>query len=286
MTVVNFVLQFQILFVSLPPNQPKILIMTLTEIKLKIDNAKELEFGTVFNQAIELYKKSWLQGFILQLIALIISLPLILLLYLPFMTMIISQSENGRMDPNAFNTFFAGLSFLYMIFFVFGILIIAAISVALNAGFFRILKDLDHNQATTTSQLFYFFKMNYLGKIIGLMFITIAIAIPSALLCYIPLIYVIVPMSFFMAVFAFNPEMGIGDIISVSFKLGNKKWLLTFGLLIVSYILIMILAVVTCGLGSLFLAPFMYHPIYIIYKEVIGFDDATELNQIGELQTF
>lgn len=260
--------------------------MTLTEIKLRIDNAKALDFGTIFNQAIELYKKSWIQGFLMQLIGLVISLPLILLLYLPFITMIISQSESGHMDPDAFNSFFAGLSFLYLFFFVFGVLIIATISVALNAGFYRILKDLDHNRATTTSQLFYFFKMNYLGKIAGLMLIAVAIAIPSALLCYIPLIYVIVPMSFFMAVFAFNPELGVGDIVTISFKLGNKKWLLTFGLLVVSYICIMILALVTCGLGSLFLTPFMYHPIYFIYKETIGFDDTTELNQIGMTPQF
>ena len=260
--------------------------MTLTEIKSKIETAREFDFGTIFNQSIELYKKSWVQGFLMQLIGMVIALPLIFLLYMPFITMIITQSESGQMDPDAFNSFFAGLSILYIGFFVFGILIIAAISVALNAGFFRILKDLDHNRATTTSQLFYFFKAKYLGKIVGVMLIAVAISIPSALLCYIPLIYVIVPMSFFMAMFAFNPELGIGDIITLSFKLGNKKWLLTFGLLVVSYIAIMILTVVTCGLGSLFLSPFMYHPIYFIYKETIGFDDATELHQIGKSQEY
>ncbi|MEO6348996.1 MAG: hypothetical protein ABIO60_13930, partial [Aquaticitalea sp.] len=167
-----------------------------------------------------------------------------------------------------------------------GVLIIGGISVALYAGFFRILKDLDHNRTTTTGQLFYFFKKVYLGKIFLLMFITIAIAIPSALLCFIPLIYVVVPMSFFMAMFAFNPELTVGEIVTLSFKLGNKKWMMTFGLLVVSYLIIMLLMIVTCGLGSLFLSPFIYHSVYFIYKEIIGFDEQTELNQIGIIQEF
>ena len=62
--------------------------------------------------------------------------------------------------------------------------------------------------------------------------------------------------------------------------------MLTFGLLVVSYILMMILAIVTCGLGSLFLAPFMFHPIYYIYKGTIGSEDNSELNQIGESEVF
>ncbi|MEO6347084.1 MAG: hypothetical protein ABIO60_04155, partial [Aquaticitalea sp.] len=168
--------------------------MTFREIKSKIDIARELDFGIIFNLSIELFKKSWLQGFLMQLIAVVISLPLIMLLYVPLITMFISQSENGHLDPNAFSSFFAGLSILYIIVFIIGVLIIGGISVGLYAGFFRILKDMDHNRTTATGQLFFFFKKAYLGKIFLLMLTTIAIAIPSALLCYIPLIYVIVPM--------------------------------------------------------------------------------------------
>jgi hypothetical protein len=36
-----------------------------------------------------------------------------------------------------------------------------------------------------------------------------------------------------------------------------------------------------CGIGTLITMPFIYHPLYFIYKEVIGFDDADEINEIG-----
>jgi uncharacterized membrane protein len=129
-------------------------------------------------------------------------------------------------------------------------------------------------------------KGEYFGKILLLMLVTILISIPAALLFYLPLIYVMVPLSFFAIVFAFNPEWSIGDIVSSSFRLGNNKWMLTFGLLVVCYIIMMILTVMTCGLGSLFLAPFMFHPIYYIYKGTVGFEDLSELNQIGDSEVF
>ncbi|HMC02076.1 MAG TPA: hypothetical protein VKN14_13650, partial [Flavobacteriaceae bacterium] len=70
------------------------------------------------------------------------------------------------------------------------------------------------------------------------------------------------------------------DIVKVSFKLGTKKWLLSFGLFIVLYLLIMVLSFVTCGIGSLFLSPFIYLPFYLIYKEVVGFEVPNDIEII------
>jgi hypothetical protein len=95
----------------------------------------------------------------------------------------------------------------------------------------------------------------------------------AALLCYVPLIYAIIPISFFTIVYAFNPEMSIGDIVSISFNLGTKKWLISFGLFVVTYLLVIFLSILTCGIGSLFLSPFVYLPLYFVYKSVIGFEE-------------
>lgn len=167
-----------------------------------------------------------------------------------------------------------------------GILVVAAFQVAFNAAFFRILRTLDCGGEVRSSDLFYFMKGDYFGKLLVLMLVTVLIAIPAALAFYLPLIYVMIPLSFFAFIFAFNPEWSIGNIVSSSFRIGNKKWGLTFGLMVVSYILMMVLTLVTCGIGGLFLAPFMFHSIYYIYKETIGFDDSSELNQIGDNKVF
>ena len=51
--------------------------------------------GNVFSESIELYKKTGLQGFLLQLFTVIIMLPLIIVLYIPLIAMFIAQAENG-----------------------------------------------------------------------------------------------------------------------------------------------------------------------------------------------
>lgn len=257
---------------------------TINSLLEKIAAAKELDFGTIFSESIELFKKTWLQGFLLQLFTLLVMLPLIIVLYAPLIGMAIAQQENGYSDPEAFTDFFAGMSILYILFVIVGIFVLGAISVALNAGFYRIMKKLDYNEQVITSDFFYFVKGKYLSKTFMIMLVTILIAIPAAFLCYIPLIYAIVPLSFFALIFAFNPEFSVGEVVKASFKLGNKKWLISFGLFFVSYLLILVLTMLTCGLGSLFLSPFMYHPTYLIYKKVIGFEGTSAIEEIGTVQ--
>ena len=254
---------------------------TLSSIKEKVARSKDLDFGTIFSESIELFKKTWLQGFLLQIFTIVVMLPLIIVLYIPLIGLVIAQAEGGYGDPDAFSGFFAGMSLLYILFVFVGIFVLGAVSVALNAAFFRMMRKLDDNQQVSTSDFFYFLKGKHLSKLMLLMIISTLIAIPAALLCYIPLIYVIVPMSYFSFVFAFNPELSVGDIVSASFSIGNKKWLISFGLVIVASLLSQIVGALLCGIGVLFTATFVYHPTYLIYKNVIGFEEGSEIAQIG-----
>ncbi|MBD0832840.1 hypothetical protein [Aestuariibaculum sediminum] len=255
---------------------------TLSSLSEKIAKAQTLDFGQIFSDALELYKKTWLQGFLMQLFALIVMLPILIIFYVPFIGVIIAQQNSGYADTEALENFMSSMSVPYIILLVACVIVLGTLTYALNAAFFNIMKKLDYNEQSTTSDFLAFFKMPYLIKIFLLMLVAVLIAIPSALLCYIPLIYTIVPMSFFMAVFAFNPDLSVGDIISVSFKLGNKKYFLSLGLLVLSYLCILVLSFVTCGVGGLFIQSFLFHPTYLIYKNVIGFNEAHVIDQIGE----
>jgi len=254
--------------------------MSISELEDKIRNAKALDFGTVLSESIELFKKTWVQGFLLQIFNFVIALPFIIILYIPLIGFMVANAENGYNGSETWSTFFAGMSVFYILFLVVGIFVLGAVQVALNAAFFRIMKKLDHNETTTTNDFFYFLKSTYLSKAFMLMIVSILISIPAIILCYIPFIYVIVPMSYFAFFFAFNPELSVGDIVKASFGLGNKKWLLTFGLLIVSSILAQLVGFLLCLVGVFFTAAFVYHPIYLIYKEVIGFDENNENDEV------
>ena len=89
-----------------------------------------------------------------------------------------------------------------------------------------------------------------------------------------------VPLSFFSVVFANNPELTETEIVKLSFNLGNKKWFITFGLMIVTGILGM-LGIIACGIGVLFTISIVYLPVYFIYRDVVGFEDDDEIQHIG-----
>ncbi len=134
--------------------------------------------------------------------------------------------------------------------------------------------------------IIYFFKKKYIGKILKLALASIGIYLLAMLLCVLPVFYVLVPMSYFSVVFAFNPELSTSEILKASFGIGNKKWLLSFGLILIAAILAEIIGLLMCFIGIFVTASFVYLPIYFVYKEVIGFDDSSELNQIGKIQEF
>ena len=256
---------------------------TITSFLEKVNNARQLDFGSIFSEAIELYKKTWVQGFLLQVFTIVVMLPLIIVLYIPLIGLMVAQQDSGYNDQEALNTFLGGMSLIYILFVIIGVFVLGTLSLALQASFFRIIKRMDHNEVVSTSDFFHYIKGKHLSKAFVLMLISVGIVIPSALLCYIPLIYTMVPVSYFMLIFAFNPEFSTGEIVKASFKIGTKKWGITIALFIVSYVCVMVISMITCGLGSLFLQAFLWHPIYLIYKKVVGFDETT--NAIEEIGT-
>ncbi len=254
---------------------------TITSLLEKIDRAKALDFGTIFSESIELFKKTWLQGFLLQLFTMIVMLPLIIVLYVPLIGVIIAQQESGYNDNEVFSNFLAGMSIVYVLFVIVGVFVLGSISVALNAAFFRIMKKLDYNEPVETSDFFYFIKGKYLSKIFMLMLASFGIAVLATALCYLPLFYVMIPLTYFSIIYAFNSELSVGEIVKASFKLGTKKWLLSFGLMFVASILSQMVGLLLCGVGLLFTATFVYHPFYLVYKKVVGFDETHIIDEIG-----
>jgi hypothetical protein len=241
----------------------------------KINRAERLDFGNILGESFELFKKTWIHGFILQLVLFIIMLPLIMVIYVPIFTVLIAQAKNGYAEPDAFSGIFVGMSFFYILFMIVAIFALSAIQFALNAGFFRMMKKLDFGEPVQTSDLFFFFKTSYFSKTFLLVLASVGIAIIAALLCYLPIFYVMVPLTYFGFIFAFNPELSVNDIIKISFKLGNKKWLISFGLMIVASLMSQIVGLILCGIGVLFTAAFVYHPFYLVYKSVVGFENET-----------
>lgn len=248
---------------------------TIESLLQKIDGAKDLDFGTIFSESIELFKKTWLQGFVILLITMLLMLPFYILMYAPLIA-------SGMLDPNALNNGQIDVSVMIPFYALMVVVVFAGmiIGFGLKAAFFRICKQKDLNELSK-DDYFYFFKKPYLGKTIKLGAISFGLMIGAYILCFFPVIYMIVPIAIINVIYAFNPDISASDIVKAGFKLGNKKWLITFGLTFVAGFLASIVGMIMCFVGVLVTASFAYIPVYFIYKKTIGFDERSAIDEIG-----
>lgn len=238
--------------------------MNFETVSNKIKEHNTLDFGSIFSRSIELFKEVWVQGFVTLLLTMVCMLPFYIIIYLPMIAMGISDPqvfERGEFPPAAA----AMMVLVAPIFFI----AVMVIGIALNAAFLRICKQKDLKEMVKEDYFFYL-KKRYLGKLIVLSLLGFAISILGMLLCGIGLVYVMVPMSLIPAFFAFDEEMSPMEIVKSSFALGNKNWLVVFGLLFVMGFIAQ-LGMLLCFIGILFTAMLAKIPTYFIYKDGVEF---------------
>lgn len=239
--------------------------MSLETVNQKIAEKPSLEFGLIFSQSIELFKKVWLQGFITLLLTFVTILPFYIMIYIPMIAAGITDPDMLRNEEMP--TMVVVAMVILMPVFLLGVM---TFGTALNAAFLRICRQKDLNEAVS-EDYFYFFKEGRLGKILNLALIMLGLSVLGVLACGLGMFYLVVPMSLFPAFLAFNEELSAMDIVKSSFTLGNKNWLVIFGLLIVMGI-VAELGVILCCVGILFTAMLSKIPTYFMYKYGVGFD--------------
>lgn len=249
--------------------------MLFSEIQSKIEHAPELDFGQILNESIELFKKVWLQGLLMTLITMACSIPFMAIVYVPMLFLGIADAT----DSGNFDSLEPVATAILGVAYVVAIVLMAIVAFGLQSSFFRIIATKDFNLADK-EDYFFFLKIPYLEKTIKLAILSIFIAIIAMLLCVLPLFYAMVPLSLIYAVYALNPNLSVSEITKTSFELGNKKWLITFGLIIVAGMLAQLVGFMLCCIGLLVTTSFTQLPIYIIYKKVIGFE-ASQVEEIG-----
>lgn len=247
----------------------------------KINEAKALDFGNVFSSSIELFKKTWLQGLITVILTGVLAIPLMLIMYIPMIFLgIVSPESFNAPEPDGIAI---GAIVVTVLLAVVAIAFVLALQIGLLSAYFRVMKikDLGLNES---EDYFFFFKRKYLGKTVNLGLMMAGIYLVAMMLCVLPIFYVIIPLAYVMVIYAVNPDLPNKEIVKVGFALGNKKWLFTFGIILVSWILSLIVGFLMCFVGLYVTQQFPYLPFYVIYKEVIGFEENNEIEQIGAVE--
>lgn len=223
-----------------------------------------MDFGSIFSRSIELFKKVWLQGFITLLLTVVTVLPFYFMIYIPMIAAGITDPEMLRNDDPPLIVILS-MSILMPIVMI-GM---TTFAIALNAAFLKICRQKDLDVAGN-DDYFYFFREGRLGKILVLSLIMLGLSILGVLTCGIGIFYLVVPLSLFPAFVAFNENLTAMETVKASFKLGNKNWLVIFGLVVVMGI-VAELGILLCCVGVLFTAMLSKIPVYFIYKEGLGF---------------
>ena len=259
--------------------------MNLSELEQKINENKSLDFGGIFSKSIELFKKTWKQGLLHALLSVGLVLGVMALVLVPMFLM-------GVVDPSAFeslggsNPDFKSIIILYAVLLP-AIFVASIFGTLLNVAFYRMIKQIDLGEPASSVSFGMFFNIKYFVKALILSIVTSFIALVAVLACYLPIFYVMVPLTLLIPIFSFNPEMSNTDLIKASFKLGTKKWLITFGLLIVSAVLAELVGLILCGVGIFVTMSFVYLPTYFVYKDTVGFgnnsDNTDGFEKITEL---
>lgn len=245
--------------------------MNLENLTQHINTKPDLEFGTIFSRSIELFKKVWLQGFIILLLTFVVILPFYIVLYIPMFALGITDPEalqHGELPPMAA----IALAILMPVFSI-GV---TTFALALNASFLKICKEKDLEDFTS-DDYFYYFKEGRLGKVFILALYTFGLSILGVLACGVGVFYVMVPISLIPAFLAFSNHLSPLEMVKASFTLGNKNWLVIFGLVIISAFVAQ-LGFILCCVGVLFTAMLGKVPVYYMYKDGVGFGEVKEIS--------
>lgn len=258
----------------------------------KIENAKELDFGDILSRSFELFKKTWVKGFLLLSIILIVAIPFMIAVYLPMIAEMKEGINKGDFDPNETGAFLRGQpdNFRFMILGI--TFVVSFLSTALVGAFYKIIRKIDFSEEVAFIDFFYFFKSKYLGKIFAIASFSLLASLinfvfekflpptTASLLGGLLSIILSVYTTLFVVFLAFHPELETGDFFVLSFNLGSKKWFLIFGLMLVMGML-GCLGFVACGFGVLFTISIVYLPVYFVYKDIIGFSEVDEIDNLG-----
>lgn len=248
--------------------------MNFEQVNNKINENKRLDFGFILDQVIDLYKKVWLKGFVVVIIIAIVA----------FGVNFLFTMFGLAADPNVwFNSKGFEMYTSYSMQVLYGFpqaILIGVVSLGLLSSLYRMCKIEEYDKEKN-DEFFYFFKGEYFSKLFMLAIIYATIALLSQLFFVIPYIYTFIPLSYFAIVFANNPELTEMEIVKLSFNIGTKKWLLSFGLILLTGLMGM-LGIIACFIGVLFTISIMYLPVYFVYKGVVGFEGVTDIDLIGK----
>jgi hypothetical protein len=252
----------------------------LAEIK---EQGYQLDFGTVFNNTIENYKKiAWYGGLMIFVFFTLFCLVLfgIAVAFIGFPELkAILKPENLQLE---------NLSLEILLYVSVATIIITAITCPFPAGLTKMAQSADKDEEFGIATMFQYYKAPYF---VELLIATTLLAIVNTVLqntiTYFQIPFVGSILSVILSLFTFLsvPFIIFGNLkaiesIQASILVVSKQPLTLLGLIIVSSIATFI-GFLGCCIGIVFTIPFLYSMYYVVYKEIIGVETPEDLQDNG-----
>jgi len=246
-------------------------------------NGYELDFGTVFEQAFENYKKIVLYAGSMLLIFTFLFIFLLFGIAIAVfgIGVITEYLKPENLKPE---TFTGNFLLIYTGF----IILITCILSPFQAGFLKMADCGEKGEEFHVATMFGYYKAPYFANIVVSTFLITLIS--SGLSTLVDLagvqsIGILTSLSITLLTFLTIPLIVFGnlnaiDAIKSSILIILKQPLLILALLIVAFIVSLVGIMGFC-IGIFFTLPFMYSMEYSIYKSIIGIEYASEIDELG-----
>lgn len=247
----------------------------------RIENSKPIDFGDIISKSFDLFKRVFSQGIVHSLIVIGVSIPLFLLVYIPLAPLYIEMIQSGGDPYNAervFEDYGIGIIAIWYVLVFAVSFIMQIVNMSIYGHFYKLLKKEDLGTNENIGGYFDIMK-NHFIKLLLLTLATFGIALLAALLCYLPIFYVIIPLHWVFPIFVFNEKLTVNEILKAAFKFGNKNWGVLFGLGFVCH-LISSLGMFACYIGIIATISFVYVATYVTYRDSIGFEETDAIQEI------
>lgn len=257
----------------------------MSEIQKKIENAKQngytLDLGEVISQSIENYKKIAMTA---GTAVLLISLVFLAILF--GIIGIFAGFEDFAANMAGFHV--SNFSPVMLLLYIVGTSVIGALMYPMTAGLIKIAHEGEVGRRIDFSMAFDHYKSEYFIKLFtaGLV-ITFGTNTIGVLFQYLHLDFLGTAFTYIITMFAvftipliiFGKQNAIDSII-ISFTLVIKQPFVILIALLISAIIAMLGMIALC-IGVFFTIPVIYSTYYILYKNAIGIEHRSEIEEIG-----
>jgi hypothetical protein len=246
---------------------------TLAEIKA---NGYRIDFGTVFNNAFENYKKIALNAGLAMLLITILAMIIFGILAVGIVGIALSVDSLAQFKVE-------NMTPLWLASYMFFLIIFTALASPINAGFIKMAQSAAKGENVSVGAVFEYYRGGYFKEIV---MATLIIALFSTIFSIglqwvgFPILGMLLNFLISTLTFLTIPLIIFGNLkameaIEGSILVVSKQFFILLALLIVATIFMMMGLFGFC-IGIFFTLPFMYSMYYCIYTEIMG-DDTHEI---------